>query len=360
MIHQILQICQSDLATLEKMVDISRMQTRLDEIDACLGQPDLWDNPALAASLMKKRKKLSDLLELLVRSRNEVSFYGELIECGDYDKRDLGHLLQLHDDLKAPILQQMMQDPADTMPAILSINAGAGGTEAANWVSMLLRMYLRYASSRGFTTEILDEKPSEEHSSICTDSVSIRVEGKYAYGFFKAESGVHRLIRNSPFNAANARQTSFAAVQVTPDVEDIIDIKVEEKDIDITTMRGSGSGGQGVNKIESAVRLKHIPSGVVINSRSERSQHENRRYAIKMLKAKLYQMEMQKKKEEQDQQVAALTDISFGHQIRTYTESPQAMVVDHRTSHKVQKFDSVLDGALHEFMIAYLQSHKTA
>jgi peptide chain release factor 2 len=353
-------MCQSDLATLEKMVDVSRMQTRLEEIDARLGQSDLWDNPVSAAALMKERKKLADLSELLVRARNEVGFYGELVECGDFDKRDIAQLLQLHTDLKPIILQQMMQDPADSTPAILSINAGAGGTEAANWVTMLLRMYLRYASNHGFSTEILDEKPSEEHSSICTDSVSIRIEGPYAYGFFKGESGVHRLIRNSPFNAANARQTSFAAVQVTPDIEDTIDIKVEEKDIDITAQTAGGPGGQNQNKVASAIRLKHIPTGINILVRTERDQLSNRKTAMKMLKAKLYQMEVQKKKEEQDKHIAALTDISFGHQIRTYTESPQAMVVDHRTGHKVQQFDLVLDGSIHDFMVAYLQSHKTA
>ena len=252
-----------------------------------------------------------------------------------------------------------MRDPVDESAALLSISAGAGGLEAANWVNILLRMYLRYAEAHGYQTEILDEKRSEEHSSICLDSICIRVEGPYAYGFLKAESGVHRLIRNSPFNAANARQTSFAAVSVSPDIEDTIDIKIEEKDIEVTTMRGSGPGGQAINKIESAVRIKHVPTGIVINSRAERSQYDNKRFAMKMLKAKLYELELKKKQDKIEGQLETLTDVSFGHQIKTYTETPYSLVVDHRTGYKTTQFDSILDGDIQELILSFLRQIRT-
>lgn len=338
------------------MIPIEKHQHRISEIDVLMNDTTIWNDPKTAATLMKDRQKLSDIITTISKFKEQTAFNSEFANAYPNEVNTVAKDVQkLYDEMCDIEFKQIMKDPIDNTAAILSINAGAGGLESANWVNMLLRMYVRYADANGFGVEILDEKHSEEHTAICIDSVSIRVDGNYAFGFLKGESGVHRLIRNSPFNANNTRQTSFAAVNVVPDIEDSIDIRIEEKDLEISTMRASGSGGQSVNKIESAVRIKHLPTGIIVNSRAESSQHTNRRFAMKMLKAKLYDYELKKKQAEEDKQISILSDISFGHQIRTTTLTPYSLVKDHRTGCEVNNAEFVLDGNIQELITSYLR-----
>ena len=262
-------------------------------------------------------------------------------------------LIQIEQSISSLELQQMLKEEEDENGAIVVIHSGAGGTESQDWASMLLRMYLRWAEKNNYSTEIVDTLPGEEAG---IKSATFTVNGKYAYGFLKAEVGVHRLVRISPFDFNRRRHTSFASVFVYPDVEDDITIKINEDELRIDTYRASGAGGQHVNKTDSAVRITHIPTGIVVQCQNERSQHKNKAMALKILKARLYELQQKEKNQKMDEMHANKKEIAWGSQIRSYIMQPYRMVKDHRTDIDVGDVDSVMDGDLNQFIQAYLLS----
>jgi len=316
-----------------------------------------WEDKKKAAELLKEKSivesninNFEKIEKLFLDTQASIELLEEensedlLVECNNY-------FLELEQELKSQEIELMLSGDNDRANAILCINAGAGGTEAQDWAEMLLRMYLRYCERRKWKTQIVDTL-SGEGAGI--KSATITITGDYAYGYLKAENGVHRLVRISPFDANARRHTSFAAIFVYPDVEDSIEIVIEDKDIRIDTYRAGGKGGQKVNKTDSAVRITHIPTGIVVQCQNERSQHQNKDTAMKILRARLYERELMAKKEKQQMIEDSKKEIAWGSQIRSYILQPYRMVKDHRTGVEVGDVDRVLDGDIQNLIEAYL------
>ena len=291
----------------------------------------------------------------ILRRLEDGRALAELLEA-EPDPALATELQQEVDSLDAAVesyeLQTMLRGPDDSRDALLTIHPGAGGTESQDWAEMLMRMYVRWAERHGFTVTILDLLPGEEAG---IKSASIEIKGEYAYGYLKAEKGVHRLVRISPFDSQARRHTSFASVFVYPDIDDTIEVELRDEDIKMDVFRASGAGGQHVNKTSSAVRLTHIPSGIVVSCQQERSQHKNKETAMKMLRAAIYQRKLEEQEAERAKLEATKTDISWGNQIRSYVFQPYTMVNDHRTEVKVSDVQRVMDGDLDAFIQAYLK-----
>ena len=349
------RICPPAPPTCGGGFDQARLDRELAEIEAAVGAPDFWKDQAAAQKTLQRRRRLEDdrsLAEALRRQTDDLGVLFDWARQGEDVLEDLQRGVDGYGrDVQTAEIRTMLSGELDRKNAIITIHPGAGGTESQDWAEMLMRMYLRWIERRGFKREIVDVQPGDEAG---IKSATIVVSGDYAYGLLVAEAGVHRLVRISPFDQAARRHTSFASLYVWPELPDDIDIEIEDKDLRIDTFRSSGAGGQHVNVTDSAVRLTHIPTGIVVSCQNERSQHKNRASAMRVLKSRLYDMRLKEQQAKLDQIGGEKKDIAFGSQIRSYVLHPYQMVKDHRTRHQVGDVTRVLDGDIDEFIKAFL------
>ena len=337
--------------------DFDSKAARLNEVNGALEDPKVWDDAKRAQDLGREKKSLEDVVATLGRLDTDLGDAGDLFAMAK-DEGDDETLVSVETDAAAlrkivegMEFRRMFSNEADAFNCFLDIQAGAGGTEAQDWAQMLERQYLKYAERKGFKAELLEESEGETAG---IKSATIKIEGEYAYGYLRTETGVHRLVRKSPFDSSGGRHTSFASVFVYPEVDDSIEVEINPADLRIDTFRASGAGGQHINKTDSAIRITHNPTGIVVQCQNDRSQHRNRAEAMAMLKSRLYEAELRKRQTEQDKLEASKTDVGWGHQIRSYVLD-QSRIKDLRTNVEISNTQKVLDGDLDPFIEASLK-----
>ena len=346
------------LKELGASLNLDAKKERIAELSRYMEAPDFWDDPERSQKMTKELKSLEDTVKSYTTLSTQYDDISELIEMG-YEENDpevipviQESLDEFTTNLEALRLSTLLNGEYDKNNAIIRLNAGAGGTEACDWSSMLYRMYTRYADRNGFSVEVLDMLDGDEAG---IKSVTFQVNGENAYGYLKSEKGVHRLVRISPFNAAGKRQTSFVSCDVMPEIEEDLDVEINDDDLPIDTYRSSGAGGQHINKTSSAIRITHLPTGIVVTCQNERSQFQNKDKAMQMLKAKLYMLKQQENEEKISGIRGEVKDIAWGNQIRSYVLQPYTMVKDHRTGASSGNAGAVLDGDIDLFISAYLR-----
>ncbi|HMP71704.1 MAG TPA: peptide chain release factor 2 [Kiritimatiellia bacterium] len=355
---------QDGILELRGYLDVEAKTRRIEELDALATTPGFWDDNHAARKVIGQTNALKAVVEPFSKLESDIGdirmlFDFALEESGDAKEQGVADvekaLTQIEAEYRKFEIQSLLSDRLDANNAYISLNAGAGGTESCDWASMLFRMYTRYCEDHGFELSVMDLQKGDEAG---IKSVTFMVSGPYAYGYLKGERGVHRLVRISPFDSNKRRHTSFVALDTVAEIDDDIEVEINEKDLRVDTYRSSGAGGQHVNKTDSAIRIVHIPTGVVVQCQAERSQHSNRDKAMKMLSAKLYELERDKQRREMEQFYGDKGEIAWGRQIRSYVMQPYTMVKDHRTGAETSNVEAVMDGELDVFIEAYLKQRK--
>ena len=346
------------LKEVKDSLDLENKERRITELDKSMEEPGFWDVPERSTKTVREAKNLKDTVDGYKHLEQQYEDIQVMIEMG-YEENDPAMIPEIQEmldefvkELEELRTKTLLSGEYDGCNAILKLNAGAGGTEAMDWCSMLYRMYQRWADKKGFTTEVLDFLDGDEAG---LKSITLQVNGENAYGYLKSEKGVHRLVRISPFNAAGKRQTSFVSCDVMPDIEEDLDVEINPDDLRIDTYRSSGAGGQHINKTSSAIRITHLPTGIVVQCQNERSQFQNKDKAMQMLKAKLYLLKQQENAEKLSDIRGDVKDINFGNQIRSYVMQPYTLVKDHRTNAENGNVNAVMDGDIDLFISAYLK-----